>query len=245
MSFLIPTGSAGVPPAPEKSGRDARAPSKRARAISWSRSSPDSPRRTNPKPSPRRASGAACGSGTRLLSRCSIACWPAPRPATRSRFAGELAGQLDRDPGRRFGEGLALLRSPAVSQRAKFLMEGSFLARLLDGAGQQLPELLPSFGEIAADLGSHAQLVVAKALGKACRGRDPLPTEFLGGALRAERMDLAGAFLRAAGRDYLGRLDGRRHGELIRALKKAWQRPSARLDLAPFGEAIGRLEERR
>lgn len=162
-----------------------------------------------------------------------------------TRFAAELEGQLGHDPARRLEEGLGLLRSPAISQRAKFLMEGPFLERLLAGAGARLGELLPPFAEIVAHFGSHAQLRLAHALGEAGRGREPLPTDFLAAALAAARCDLAGAFLRAAGPGYLRRLDRRRHRELIRALRSAWRRPAARLDLAPFGEAIARLEERR
>lgn len=160
-----------------------------------------------------------------------------PAAASPERFARELLGQLSRDPGRRLAEGLGLLRRPDLSERARWLLEDVFLARLLDEAGEELRRAPPGFAEVAAAFGLDAQLILARALGRTGA------TEFLGGALRAGRMDLAGFFLRAAGRDFFRGLRGAAHRELVVQLKKAWARPAHRLDLMPWGAAIGRLEE--
>lgn len=160
------------------------------------------------------------------------------------RLARELLGRLSADPARRLEQGLFLLRSPALSQRAKWLLEGAFLGKLLDGAADALRRSPPALADTASSYGLHAQQLVAGALGRASVGISPPPTEFLSAALRAGRMDLAGDFLRAAGAGYFRGLRRPAHGELIGQLAAAWAKKAHRLDLLPFGEAISRLEER-
>ena len=163
----------------------------------------------------------------------------APDP---ERLAGDLLGQLSREPERKLAEGLDLLRSPSLSPRVKWLLEEPFLGRLLESAGDALPKSRLGFAEIEESFGLHAQQLLAGALGRASRRVSPPPTEFLSGALRAGRMDLAGVFLRAAGADYLRAL-GKKESGLAAQLRTAWSRPRHRLDLMPFGKEIGRLAE--
>jgi hypothetical protein len=158
------------------------------------------------------------------------------------RFAGDLLGQLGRDPERRLAEGLDLLRSPALSPRVKWLLEEPFLGRLLDGAGEAILKSRLGFAEIEESFGLHAQQLLARALGRESRRLSPPPTEFLSGALRAGRMDLAGVFLRAAGGGFVRALGKKQRG-LAAQLRTAFSRPAHRLDLQPFGDLISRLEE--
>jgi hypothetical protein len=160
-------------------------------------------------------------------------------------LASQLLGQLGGDRERRLVQGLDLLRSAGLSQRAKWLLEGAFLGRLLDEAGPALGQSPPSFAEVVADFGLHAQQILARALGQTSREISPLPTEFPSAALRAGRMDLAGDFLRAAGADYFRDLRLPVHRELAGQLQAAWAKPANRLDLLPFGAAIVRLEKGR
>jgi len=160
-------------------------------------------------------------------------------------LAAELLAGLAAEPERRLAQGLELLRSPGLSERVKWLLEASFLGRLLEEAGPSLNRSPPSFAQVEAGFGLHAQQQLARALGEASRGFSPLPTEFPSAALRAGRMDLAGDFLRAAGADYLADLRRPAHRELASQLQTAWSRPAHRLDLLPWGEAIGRSHESR
>ena len=157
-------------------------------------------------------------------------------------FARALWGQLSPDPGQRLRQGFELLGNRELPEEVLLLLEGEFLELLLEKAGDRLPLWVPAYEEIERDLGIYAQLRVARYVGGASGRLEPLPTEFLRGALRADRRDLVGAFLRAAGGDYLRRLGREKGGRDVVKGLRGWWLSGRRLELAPLGGEILRLE---
>lgn len=162
-----------------------------------------------------------------------------------ARAGGELGralwAQLSPDPGQRLRQGFELLGNRELPEEVLLLLEGEFLEMLLEKTGERLPLLVPGYEEIER-LGMYAQLLLARYLGGASGRLEPLPTEFLRGALRADRGDLVGAFLRAAGGDYLRRLGREKGGrDLVKGLR-SWWLSGRRLELVPLGREILRLE---